>query len=49
MHKGNRAKPDCYGRETQQQETGIVALQWWFGMHGFVKERPAIVDEGSAS
>lgn len=22
----------------------IIALQWWLGMHGFVKERPGVVD-----
>jgi uncharacterized protein (DUF983 family) len=33
----------------QPAKGAIIALQWWFGMHGFVKERPAVVDEGSAS
>ena len=25
----------------QPAKGAIIALQWWFGMHGFVKERPA--------
>lgn len=30
----------------QPAKGAIVALQWWFGMHGFQKERPgAILDE----
>jgi uncharacterized protein (DUF983 family) len=23
----------------QPAKGGVIALQWWFGMHGFVKER----------
>ena len=26
----------------QPAKGAIIALQWWFGMHGFVKERPAL-------
>lgn len=25
----------------QPAKGAIIALQWWFGMHGFIKERPA--------
>lgn len=28
----------------QPAKGAIIALQWWFGMHGFVKERPAGVE-----
>lgn len=28
----------------QPAKGAIIALQWWFGMHGFVKERPAVSD-----
>ncbi|WP_428981682.1 DUF983 domain-containing protein [Novosphingobium album (ex Liu et al. 2023)] len=28
----------------QPAKGAIIALQWWFGMHGFVRERPAVVD-----
>jgi len=31
----------------QPAKGAIIALQWWFGMHGFKQERPdSIVDEG---
>ncbi len=33
----------------QPAKGAIIALQWWFGMHGFVKERPTVVDGGSGS
>jgi uncharacterized protein (DUF983 family) len=26
----------------QPAKGAIIALQWWFGMHGFKKERPAL-------
>src|SRR3546814_12472396 len=26
----------------QPAKGAMIALQWWFGMHGFVKERPAL-------
>jgi uncharacterized protein (DUF983 family) len=25
----------------QPAKGGVIALQWWHGMHGFAKERPA--------
>lgn len=25
----------------QPAKGAVIALQWWFGMHGFIKERPA--------
>ena len=28
----------------QPAKGAIIALQWWFGMHGFKKERPAATD-----
>lgn len=28
----------------QPAKGAIIALQWWFGMHGFQKERPAVRD-----
>lgn len=28
----------------QPAKGAIIALQWWFGMHGFQKERPGAVD-----
>ena len=31
----------------QPAKGAIIALQWWFGMHGFVKERP-VVSGGAA-
>lgn len=33
----------------QPAKGAIIALQWWFGMHGFVKERPATVDGETGS
>lgn len=33
----------------QPAKGAIIALQWWFGMHGFVKERPAGACETSGS
>ena len=33
----------------QPAKGAIIALQWWFGMHGFVKERPAAIDVESGS
>lgn len=30
----------------QPAKGAIIALQWWFGMHGFQKERPAVRDGG---
>lgn len=33
----------------QPAKGAIIALQWWFGMHGFVKERPAAIDARSGS
>lgn len=30
----------------QPAKGAIVALQWWFGMHGFQKERPAMGNGG---
>jgi uncharacterized protein (DUF983 family) len=33
----------------QPAKGAIITLQWWFGMHGFVKERPAVVDGESGS
>jgi uncharacterized protein (DUF983 family) len=29
----------------QPAKGAIIALQWWFGMHGFVKERPVVDGE----
>lgn len=29
----------------QPAKGAIIALQWWFGMHGFMKERPASNEE----
>lgn len=28
----------------QPAKGAVIALQWWFGMHGFVKERAAAID-----
>ncbi|MFX9042577.1 DUF983 domain-containing protein, partial [Acinetobacter baumannii] len=28
----------------QPAKGAIIALQWWFGMHGFRKERPGMAD-----
>lgn len=33
----------------QPAKGAIIALQWWFGMHGFVRERPAVVDDETGS
>lgn len=33
----------------QPAKGAIIALQWWFGMHGFVKERPAVIDSEAGS
>lgn len=33
----------------QPAKGAIIALQWWFGMHGFQKERPAPVDGETGS
>lgn len=30
----------------QPAKGAIIAMQWWFGMHGFQKERPAPRDDG---
>jgi uncharacterized protein (DUF983 family) len=30
----------------QPAKGGIIALQWWFGIHGFMKERIATAPEG---
>lgn len=30
----------------QPAKGAIIALQWWFGMHGFEKERPGIENQG---
>lgn len=33
----------------QPAKGAIIALQWWFGMHGFKKERPRVaIDEAEA-
>ena len=29
----------------QPAKGAIIAIQWWFGLHGFVKERRAAVDQ----
>lgn len=29
----------------QPAKGAIIALQWWFGMHGFHKERPGVVPD----
>lgn len=31
----------------QPAKGAIIALQWWFGMHGFKKERPDTIGSGS--
>jgi uncharacterized protein (DUF983 family) len=33
----------------QPAKGAIIALQWWFGMHGFQKKRPAPVDGETGS
>ena len=33
----------------QPAKGAIIALQWWFGMHGFQKERPAVIDSEAGS
>ncbi|KQM14763.1 DUF983 domain-containing protein [Novosphingobium sp. Leaf2] len=35
----------------QPAKGGVIALQWWFGMHGFVKERLALpeAEDGGAA
>lgn len=33
----------------QPAKGAIIALQWWFGMHGFVKERPAASEAETGS
>ena len=30
----------------QPAKGAIIALQWWFGMHGFTMERPPVIDGG---
>jgi len=33
----------------QPAKGAIIALQWWFGMHGFSKERPQKTDAGEGA
>jgi uncharacterized protein (DUF983 family) len=33
----------------QPAKGAIIAVQWWFGMHGFIKERPGAIDVETAS
>lgn len=33
----------------QPAKGAIIALQWWFGMHGFRKERPELIPEADES
>jgi uncharacterized protein (DUF983 family) len=33
----------------QPAKGAIIALQWWFGMHGFKKERPGAIDVETGS
>lgn len=32
----------------QPAKGAVIAAQWWFGLHGFVKERPAISQQSIA-
>jgi hypothetical protein len=33
----------------QPAKGAIIAVQWWFGMHGFRKERPDMPAEDASS